>query len=416
MSDRARTLDVLQGKDFRWFFLSRSVNIVGSMMTPVTIAFAVLHIDNSSESLGIVLAAQMTASVLCLLFGGVIADRLPRRAVMQACYLAMAVIQLTMAVSLQQDWATVGSMIVLAALSGGVSAFSLPAQQGLIPQLVPKDQLQQADSLMSFVRNGATFIGPIVGTTLVVTTGSALALAIDGMTFLVAATMLTKVALPTAKRGARTSVLVELRDGWGEFTSRTWLWVIVAAFGVLNAIHIGAWVVVGPVVAKNDAALGIRGWGLVVGAEAVGMLVMSAILLRWRLQHPLRAGMAGMSCFAIPLLMLGIHPATLPMMAVAFVSGMGTQVFSTGWTVAMMERIPSAVLSRVSSYDMLGSFVAIPIGSLTFGWLAGTVDVETLLVASGCVYVAIAGVTLLIPSIRGLGRVADDEAEIVKAA
>lgn len=416
MSDRPRSLEVLRGKDFRWFFLSRSVNIVGSMMTPVTIAFAVLHIDNSSESLGIVLAAQLTANVLCLLFGGVIADRLPRRAVMQACYLAMAVIQLAMAMSLKQEWASVGSMIVLAALSGGVSAFSMPAQQGLVPQLVPKHQLQQADSLMSFVRNGATFIGPILGTTLVVTTGSALALAIDGVTFLVAAAMLTKVALPTAKRAERTSIVVELRDGWGEFTSRTWLWVIVAAFGVLNAIHIGAWVVVGPVIAKNDAALGIRGWGLVVGAEAIGMLVMSMILLRWKLRHPLRAGMAGMSCFAIPLVLLGIHPATLPMMTVAFVSGMGTQVFSTGWTVAMMERIPSEVLSRVSSYDMLGSFVAIPIGSLTFGWLASNVDVETLLVVSGCVYVAIALTTLVVPSIRRLGRVADEEPTVVKVA
>lgn len=416
MSDRTPTLEVLRGKDFRWFFLSRSVNIVGSMMTPVTIAFAVLHIDNSSESLGIVLAAQLTANVLCLLFGGVIADRLPRRAVMQTCYLAMAVIQLMMAVSLEWEWATIGSMIVLAALSGGVSAFSMPAQQGLIPQLVPKSQLQQADSLMSFVRNGATFIGPIIGTTLVVVTGPALALAIDGLTFLVAAAMLTKVALPPRKTGARTSMLTELRDGWGEFTSRTWLWVVVAAFGVLNAIHIGAWVVVGPVIAKNNDALGIRGWGFVVGAEAVGMLVMSTILLRWRLRRPLRAGMLGMFCFAIPVLLLGIHPATVPMMAVAFVSGMGTQVFSTGWTVAMMERIPSDVLSRVSSYDMLGSFVAIPVGSLTFGWLASTIDVEKLLIGAGCTYIAIVLATLMVPSIRRLGRVDDDEPTVVKAA
>ncbi|GGB29695.1 MFS transporter [Flexivirga endophytica] len=416
MSDRTLTLEVLRGKDFRWFFLSRSVNIVGSMMTPVTIAFAVLHIDNSSESLGIVLAAQLTANVLCLLFGGVIADRLPRRAVMQTCYLAMAVIQLMMAVSLEWEWATIGSMIVLAALSGGVSAFSMPAQQGLIPQLVPKSQLQQADSLMSFVRNGATFIGPIIGTTLVVVTGPALALAIDGLTFLVAAAMLTKVALPPRKTGARTSMLTELRDGWGEFTSRTWLWVVVAAFGVLNAIHIGAWVVVGPVIAKNNDALGIRGWGFVVGAEAVGMLVMSTILLRWRLRRPLRAGMLGMFCFAIPVLLLGIHPATVPMMAVAFVSGMGTQVFSTGWTVAMMERIPSDVLSRVSSYDMLGSFVAIPVGSLTFGWLASTIDVEKLLIGAGCTYIAIVLATLMVPSIRRLGRVDDDEPTVVKAA
>nr|WP_212755588.1 MFS transporter [Flexivirga aerilata] len=401
------SLNVLQERNFRWFFVSRSINMLGSMMTPVTLAFAVLHIDNSAESLGLVLAAQMGANILFLLFGGVIADRLPRRAVMQGCYLAMAAIQATMAVSLATGWASVASMMVLGALSGGVTAFSMPAQQGLIPQLVDREQLQQADSLMSFVRNGGTFVGPVVGTMLVVTAGPALAIGIDAATFLVASALLAKVELPSVIRRG-TPMLTELREGWSEFTSRTWLWVIVAAFGVLNAIHIGAWVVVGPVVAKNDPDLGIRGWGLVVGAEAVGMLVMSVILLHWRLQHPLRAGMAGMAFFAIPLLMLGIRPATLPMMAVAFVSGMGTQTFSTGWTVAMMERIPSEVLSRVSSYDMLGSFVALPIGTLAFGWLADNVDVRTLLLVAGAAYATLALATLLVPQVWGLRRQGDE--------
>lgn len=219
MSKVSAALPVLREKNFRWFFFSRSINTFGGMMTPVTVAFAVLHIDNSSESLGLVLAVQLSANVVCLLFGGVVADRLPRRAVMQVCYGAMAAIQLTMAISLQWSWATVASMVVLAALSGGVSAFSMPAQQGLIPELVPKPMLQQADSLMSFVRNGATFVGPVLGTTLVVTTGPALALAIDGLTFVIASAMLSRVAIPAAKVRERTSILTELRDGWGEFVS-----------------------------------------------------------------------------------------------------------------------------------------------------------------------------------------------------
>lgn len=70
MSDRPATLEVLRAKDFRWFFLSRSINTIGSMMTPVTIAFAVFHIDNSSESLGIVLAAQTSGSARALAVDG----------------------------------------------------------------------------------------------------------------------------------------------------------------------------------------------------------------------------------------------------------------------------------------------------------------------------------------------------------
>lgn len=407
MTKLGAALPVLHEKNFRWFFLSRSINTVGGMMTPVTIAFAVLHIDNSAGALGVVLAAEMGTNVLCLLFGGVVADRLPRRAVMQTCYLIMAAVQLTMCVSLLSGWATVASMTVLGAISGGVAAFSMPAQQGLIPQLVTREHLQQADSLMSFVRNGATFVGPILGTLLVASIGPELALAADGVSFLVAAVLLARVVLPPAAREA-TSMLAQLREGWGEFVSRTWLWVIVLAFGVLNAIQMGAWVVVGPVVAKNNPALGISGWGVVLGAEAIGMLLMSVVLLRVHIHRLLLDGMAGISLISIPLLLLGIHPRTGVMAVVAFIGGAGTQVFSTAWTVAMMEHIPGPVLSRVASYDMVGSFVAIPLGTLLFGWLASHVEIRPLMIVSACCYAAVALATLLVPSVRRLTRLPNE--------
>lgn len=403
MSTIGTALVVLRERNFRWFFLSRAINTVGGMMTPVTIAFAVLKIDNSAGALGIVLAAEMGMNVLCLLFGGVVADRMPRRAVMQACYLIMAAVQIIMSVSLLSGWATVAWMAVLGAISGGVSAFSMPAQQGLIPQLVPREHLQQADSLMSFVRNGATFVGPILGTILVASIGPELALAVDGVSFLGAAVLLARVVLPAAAREA-TSMLVQLREGWTEFTSRTWLWVIVLAFGVLNAIQMGAWVVVGPVVAKNNPALGIKGWGVVLAAEAIGMLVMSVVLLRVHIHRLLLAGMSGVSLISIPLLLLGIHPQTAVMAVVAFIGGCGIQIFGTAWTVAMMEHIPGQVLSRVSSYDMLGSFIAIPVGTVLFGWLASHVEIKLLMIVAACCYASVALATLLVPSVRRLTR------------
>lgn len=410
MSRLASALPVLHQRNFRWFFLSRAINTVGGMMTPVTIAFAVLKIDNSASALGVVLTAEMGMNVLCLLFGGVIADRLPRRAVMQTCYLVMAAVQLTMCFSLISGWATVASMTVLGAISGGVSAFSMPAQQGLIPQLVTREQLQQADSLMSFVRNGATFIGPVIGTVLVASLGPELALAVDGLSFLGAAALLAKVVLPPAARSA-TSMLTQLREGWSEFVSRTWLWVVVLAFGILNAIQMGVWVVVGPVIAKNNPQLGISGWGIVLGAEAVGMLLMSVVLMRVHIHRLLLNGMACISLISIPLLLLGIHPETRVLAVAALLGGAGSQVFGTAWTVAMMEQIPSAVLSRVSSYDMLGSFIAIPIGTMAFGWLASHIDIRPLVIVAGCCYALVALATLLVPSVRGLTRLPDQPSD-----
>ena len=87
-----------------------------------------------------------------------------------------------------------------------------------------------------------------------------------------------------------------------------------------------------------------------------------------------------------------------------FVAGAASEVFSVGWSTALHEHVPIDVLSRVSSYDALGSFVAIPIGTFVYGWLATAVDLETLLVASAACYAVISLSALLSPSVRSLRR------------
>lgn len=176
------------------------------------------------------------------------------------------------------------------------------------------------------------------------------------------------------------------------------------AFMVMNAIHVGAWGVVGPYIAKNNDLLGIAGWGWVVSAEGVGVLLMTLILLWFPLKRPLRYGMIGMAAFAIPVTVLGVHPAVVLLAIAAFIAGAGAEVFSTGWNLAMMENVPGDKLSRVYSYDMLGSWVVMPIGTLLFGWLITQADAATVLVTSGIVYAVVALVTLFVPSVWRMGR------------
>ena len=400
-------LGSLRHRDFRWFFLASSVNRLGSMMTAVAYAFAVLHVDNSASALSQVLAAQVGGNVLCALFGGVIADRLSRRVVLQSTYVSSALVLGVTASLLLSGQATVALLTLLAALAGAASAFSAPAVQGIVPQLVPRADLQQANALISLVRNGASFIGPVLGAMLVAIGGAPWALVIDAGSFALASMLLLGVRLPGAAR-RQTRIIRDLREGWGEFTSRTWLWVIVVAFGFMNAIHSGAVLVLGPLIAKNTTTLGIAGWGWVMGAEAVGMLVMSAILLRLPLRHPLRTGMMAIPAVALFIALLGLHPVTLPLMAVSFLGGAGMEIFGTGWNVSLGERVPSTVLSRVSSYDILGSFVAMPFGMLVYGALATVVPLPLLLAFSGALYALIALSTLSVRSIRTMQRLPDN--------
>lgn len=139
-------------------------------------------------------------------------------------------------------------LIVLEAINGTVSAASFPAMSSVVPQLVPRSQLQPANVLLSMTRGGLAIIGPSAAAILVVTVGSGWALAVDACTWLIAALCLTRVQIPRRDRSGdpAPNMIRELKEGWSVFTGHTWLWVIVLAFGILNAIHAGAWFTLGP--------------------------------------------------------------------------------------------------------------------------------------------------------------------------
>jgi hypothetical protein len=123
-----------------------------------------------------------------------------------------------------------------------------------------------------------------------------------------------------------------------------------------------------------------------------------------RLERPLLAGMLGMTVFAAPMLILGSDPVLPLLVAAAFAAGLGMEVFGLGWSLAMQENVDERMLSRAYSYDALGSFVAIPIGQLTFGPLGEAFGAQRVILLSGFVYAAIALATLLSRSVRRLER------------
>ncbi|WP_193612054.1 MFS transporter [Nocardioides lijunqiniae] len=402
---RPSALAPLREQNFRWYFLARMVNMAGSTMASVALAFAVLEVSDSPSALGTVLAAMSIPMVVFLLVGGVVADRFGRTLVIQTANVVSGLCQLSIAALVLGGHAQVWQLVCLAAVIGTSSAMSFPALASVLPQLVPREQLQQANVLISMMRGTLTVIGPSLAGILVVTAGPGWALAVDGTTYLVSAALLLRVRIPApVRRQDKPTMLVELREGWTVFRSTTWLWVVVLAFMALNAIHSGAISTLGPVLAKTSD-LGERGWGLVLSAEAVGLLLMTVVMTRVRLERPLLFGMLGIGALALPMIMLGLNPQVVPVMAVMVLAGAGTEVFNLGWNLAMQENIPDEMLSRAYSYDALGSFVAIPVGQLLFGPLGMHFGVQQVILAGGIAYAAIAGITLLSRSVRDLPRV-----------
>lgn len=301
----SRTFAAMGDRNFRWFFLARAITMITGSMSAIALAFAVLEIDNDPASLSYVLTAFTVSNIVFVLFGGVVADRLPRALVIQTCYVVDILSIGAIAVLLFTGTATVPVMVALAAVNGASTAFVLPAMQGIIPQLTRPETLQQANAMLSFVRSAVIIGGPIIAGILVTTVGPAWAMVVQVAGWLVAIPVLALVKLPPPAGTGTFSMFADLRVGWGEFWSRSWLWTIVLAFMVMNAIHIGAWGVVGPYIAKNDERLGIAGWGWVLSAEGLGVLLMTLVLMWLPLRRPLRWGMIGMAAFALPLVLLG---------------------------------------------------------------------------------------------------------------
>lgn len=403
----AHSVAPLRERPFRFYFASRTVNLLGTTMASVALAFAVLEITSDPAALGQVLAAHTVPMVVLLLWGGVLADRFPRDRVLQFSNLTSALSQGMIAALVITGTAQLWMLIVLSAVHGTVSAFSFPAMASIMPSLVPTAQLQQANALVSLVRNAMAILGPTVAALLVVSVGAGWALAVDAGTWLVSALLLGFVRVPRteprAVEGGTGNTSSELAAGWAYVRRTTWLWVVVLAFGFLNMIHSGAIFTLGPVVA--DRTFGAQGWGLVLSAEALGLLAMTLVLLRFPLRRPLLNGMLGISLVGVPVILLGARPELVWLVPAMFVAGVGAEVFGMGWNLAMQEHVPEHMLSRAYSYDALGSYVGMPLGQLAFGPLAAVWGLGPVLVWAGVAYVGIALLTLTSASVRRLGRV-----------
>ncbi|MCP3801467.1 MFS transporter [Allokutzneria sp. A3M-2-11 16] len=363
----------LRHKPFRFLMTGRTVVHLGNAVAPIALAFAVLDLTGSVIDLGIVVAARSLANVVLLLFGGVLADRLPRALVLQGSTTLAGLTQGLVAASVLGGFASVPLLAGLSVLNGAAAAASMPATASFVPQTVPVELLRPANALARMGVTTATIVGTSAGGLLVAAVGPGWGIAFNAVTFLAASVLfgrmrLVAVSAVSVPAEERQRPLAELREGWREFTSRTWVWAVVLQFMVVNAVIVGTTVVLGPVIA--DATFGRAAWGLVLAAEMAGALVGGIVAARWQPRRALFAGVALTLVEAIPLVVLAEAPEVLFLVPTMFLVGMVIEQFVVAWDVALQQNVPQDKLARVYSYDALGSFVAIPVGEMAAGPLA----------------------------------------------
>lgn len=405
----AEWIGPLRGRDFRLLFLARSLSSFGSALSPVALAFAIIATTGSASDLGIVLATMMLSRVLFVLAGGVWSDRLPRHHVMVATNLAQGAAQTVLGVAVLRGEAPIWLFIVVAAINGSGSAFFGPASQGIIPELTPAPRLQQANALLRLSLNSTQIGGAAAGGLLVASAGPGWALIADAATFFASGALLVRIALARRARLDTPNFVYELREGWTAFRSKTWLWVTVGAFALINAALTGPFLVLGPLVASRELG-GAAGWGLILSGYAAGLVCGGFIALRIRPPYPLRTGMLWILLRVAPVALLAGHAPLLLVVAGAVAAGVGVEIFSVLWDTTLQQHLSTDVLSRVSAYDSLGSLVFMPLSYAVAGPLAEATNASATLWGSAAVAIVIVVIALMTNDVRKVsalgGRVA----------
>lgn len=398
-----RSAAPLREREFRLLFAGRTTSLVGSAIAPVALAFAVLDLTGSKTDLGLILACREIPLLLFLLVGGIIADRLPRNRVMMSANVVSAFAQGSIAALLITGNAEVWHLAALAAVNGGASAFFFPASAGVIPQTVPAPILQQANALLALAMNSAMIGGAALAGFLVAAFGPGWAIAVDAGTYALSAGLVALMRVPTLAPDKRPHFLSDLGVGWREFRSRTWLWAIVLQFSLLLMVTMGAFSVLGPVVADEELG-GAKAWGLILTAQAAGLVAGGLLGLRFRPRRMLVAATLGILVIPAPLVALGFPLGVPAIAAVAFVAGVGNEVFGLLWHTTMQQEVPADKLSRVYSFDALGSIGLVPVGYALAGPVAEAVGVRATLWGAAAVGAAVTLSVLLVRDVRTLER------------
>jgi MFS family permease len=393
-------LDVLRQTPFRRLLGAAAISWFGDRMVTVALAFAVLGVDESASSIGLVLAARTGAQLVCLLLGGVVADRASRRAIMVGADISRLLTQGLLAAIVIAGTAEVWSIALLAALGGAASGFFSPASVGLLPAIVEPDRLQQANGLRATAMSAGEIGGPVLAGVLVAAVGPGWALGVDAATFGASALLLAGVRVPARTERARASLWDEFREGWTIFRRTTWVWTFVLWASLANVTW-GAWSVLGPLIAQRDLG-GAAAWGAINAALGVGALVGALGAIRQMPRRPvLAAALTGFTQVpAIALLALGAPAPAIALGALAF--GVGMMFGNAVWESALQRSIDPVALSRVSAYDWFGSFAFAPVGFAIWGPIAAAVGTGEALWISGAISVVSTVVLLCVRDVRRL--------------
>jgi len=375
----------------------------------VAIAWAVLDSGANATGLGFVFAANVVPQVLLMPLAGAIADRLGRRRVMLAADLLRCGAQASMAAALFVGRPSLWLFVLLAWLGGMGTAFFTPALNALTVEIAPSEQLANANALYGLAGSATRIAGPALGGILVAFAGSAVVVATDAASFAVSVLALSLLQIPRTPPvrasapgpAARRTLRGDMAEGWADFRSRTWLWVVSVQFAFFNLITWAPWMLLGPVMGREYLG-GAAVWGAIMAVQGAGAIAAGLGSLGRRPRRPMVIATVGTFCYALPDIPMALHAAAPWVAAAAFFCGAGSAVFNTFSSTATQQQVPPEMLARVNSITLVPAYGIGVIGYAIDGPLASVLGAGVVF-GIGAVYGLLSSAAVLaVPDVRAV--------------
>src|SRR3954447_16218643 len=406
---RAALLRPLRERDFALLWTGLSVSLIGDGIYFVAIAWQVYELSNEPRALSIVGFAWMAPQVALLLLGGVLADRYPRRRLLLVADAVRFIALALLAVLTLSDALELWHVVVLVAVYGCGEALFGPAFNSIVPELVPDEQLVQANALDQVVRPLAfRLLGPAVGGAIVGVAGAGPAFAIDALTFLVSGAALLAMRHRGASRGRGRGlrhVIGELREGLAFARSQTCIWATLLAAALQLLCFWGPMEVLLPYLVKNELGGGASAYGLVVAGGGLGAITAAVALGQRGL--PRRVVLAlyvFWACGSGLMALIGVVTASWQAALVYFAMSGCLAGGLIIWVTLLQRHVPPELLGRVTSLDWFVSVSLVPLSFLLVAPVSTAIGVEATLVAGGVIAFATTFGFLAVPGVRDVER------------
>ena len=366
-----QTREVLAHKNVKRLFLARFISNYGNGMGPIALAFGILALPNGSANLlGLVLGTTTVLFLIMAPFGGVIADKYGRARMVGLTDMAAGLVLIVQVAYFTTGDVPIAVLLIVNGAFGILWGIFWPAFSGVIPAVLPEAGLQKGNALNQLLTNSGMIFGAASAGIFIDIFGVATTLAIDAASFFISGLLIyTFRHLTPRVTGTENSMLTDLRYGWGVFLSFKWIVNLVFAWSFIVMCWAAAENILGPLIALEHFN-GAKSWSFVITAESIGLIVGSFIAIKIKVKYPLR--FLQLTSFSVTFYIFALaKPQSLLVIAFgAFLFGITLDLWGTLWNTALQRKVPRDVLSRVSSFDAMGSMMFRPIGLAIAGPLS----------------------------------------------